>query len=675
LAELILIRWQSCVLPLFAFYKNFSLLFCFAGLGIGYILAKDDDIPLFLTIPLLTLQMLVLMFIRHGIGHWDEQSISTIMTSPFVEQLNFGLPSAGTIPAICTLYFLFLTVFLLSALAFIPIGQLCGRLMRRRGNLPAYGLNVLGSLFGVGIIFMLSFFLTPPVIWFITCFSIILLFQSFSKKNLLLGIICSFAALTALVGFHRVGVEETYSPYQMIVKGQTPKERLLIQAAGHYYQRAYDLSFKNANRDTDPVLRRAAIYYEFPYSVLGHHASRVAIIGAGLGNDVAGAIRMGAAAIDAVEIDPVIYYIGRLCHPESPYYCPWVRGIINDGRTFLKNTHEKYDVIVFALLDSHTLLSHASSVRLDSFIYTVESIRQARLCLNDDGVLSLSFSILSPEIARKIYLMMTEAFDGIPPIAIDVGHEGAIVYVQRKNGGLALNDKKLAEIGIQDVSAYCANPAIKTDVPTDDWPFFYMPRRVYPISYVGALTLILLATIVLVWRFAPAIRGAGNLFFFFTGAGFMLVETKGITELSLTFGNTWQVTGIVIAGILVMAYAANLVVSRFKIHAVVAPLVLLICSLVGGYLVARAGGFPATAGGKCLSLFVLTLPMFFSGILFSSVLSRHADITSVMSFNLMGAMAGGILEYNSMYFGFSFLYLLAIACYILAIFAMRLKKI
>src|SRR5260370_9823956 len=60
---------------------------------------------------------------------------------------------------------------------------------------------------------------------------------------------------------------------------------------------------------------------------------------------------------------------------------------------------------------------------------------------------------------------------------------------------------------------------------------------------------------------------------------------------------------------------------------------------------------------------MLTCPLFFSGIVFSTLLSAESRISSVMSMNLMGAMCGGILEYNSMYFGFHFLYLLAIGLY------------
>ena len=86
--------------------------------------------------------------------------------------------------------------------------------------------------------------------------------------------------------------------------------------------------------------------------------------------------------------------------------------------------------------------------------------------------------------------------------------------------------------------------------------------------------------------------------FFFLGAGFMLVETKAITELGLTFGNTWHVIGISIAGILAMAFLATIAVSRWRLRGVVLPFVLLLASLGLGWYVSRAGGFAPTADGQ-----------------------------------------------------------------------------
>jgi hypothetical protein len=158
----------------------------------------------------------------------------------------------------------------------------------------------------------------------------------------------------------------------------------------------------------------------------------------------------------------------------------------------------------------------------------------------------------------------------------------------------------------------------------------------------------------------------GELPFAFLGAGFMLVETKAITELGLTFGNTWQVIGIVIAGVLIMAFLANAAVHRFDLRRPHAAYALLLVSLAVGWFVSRAGGFPPTPAGRIASAALLTSPLFFSGIVFSTLLGIRGSVAAVMAANLLGAMAGGLLEYNSMYFGFRFLYLLAMALYAVA---------
>ena len=50
--------------------------------------------------------------------------------------------------------------------------------------------------------------------------------------------------------------------------------------------------------------------------------------------------------------------------------------------------------------------------------------------------------------------------------------------------------------------------------------------------------------------------------FFFFGSGFMLVETKAITELGLHLGGTWFVIATTILMVLLMAFLANLMVQR-----------------------------------------------------------------------------------------------------------------
>jgi hypothetical protein len=659
--ELTVIRWQGTIFEFFAFYKNYGLLACFAGLGLGYALSRSrDGIPLSLTLPLIAWQFGLLIVLRFGLPN-RPYSLEAI---PFREQLNMGW--TATLDQLGVIYLLITVVFLLTALAFVPVGQLCGRLMERKNQLSAYGLNLLGSVLGVSLMFLVSFLWTPPAIWFGLCFVTLLFFLVRTPRTLLLGM--GFATLAMLTLAWPVNPlwNKVYSPYQLLEVGYGREGLMMIRAAGHYYQRVRNLSSPAVEAETAPELRAIRDYYDLPYRI--HPGpNEVAIVGAGSGNDVAAALRSGARHVDAIEIDPAILAAGKANHPERPYDDIRVQPIVNDARSFFRNTKSNFDTIVYGLLDSHTLLSHASSVRLDSFVYTVEGLREARSRLKETGVLSLSFSVLNDDLGTKIYQMMREAFDGKEPLCISSHAEGAVTFVQSKNGDLSIPPAVLSEGHFAERTAFYRNSGSKVDLSTDDWPFLYMPRRVYPVSYLVVLGLIILLSFVLYASLSCERPEMSHLPFFFLGAGFMLVETKAITEMGLAFGNTWQVIAIAITSVLVMAFLANGIVQRLRVSAPFFPYVLLLATLAVGWWVAKSGGLPSTAAGRAGTVVVLTCPLFFSGMVFSALLSAQSRISSVMSMNLMGAMCGGILEYNSMYFGFRFLYLMAIGLYAAAL--------
>ena len=652
--ELALIRWQSSALQFLAFYKNFSLLACFAGLGLGYALATRDRIPLLTVIPLLAWQFCFMMLI----GVRPE----LLWAMPFHEQLAMGVPTASW-PRAVLLFVLLTMVFVITALTFLPVGQLCGRLMERRRNLRAYGLNLLGSLLGVVLMLVVSSLWTPPLVWFSLCFLGVLLFHLRRPATLITGVVFTLICTTVLAWWPIGRLwNRIYSPYQLLEIGADPDTGLTrIRAAGYYYQRINDFSSPSIPLS----LTRARNYYDFPYRaqpVLGD----VAVVGAGTGNDAAAALRAGAGKVDAIEIDPAILLVGRRNHPEKPYDNPRTRAIINDARSFLRGTDRKYDLIVYGLLDSHTLLSHGSSVRLDSFVYTVEGLREARNRLKPDGMVSLSFSVMSDELGRKIYLMLQQVFDGRPPACVAAGYDNAVIFLASNRKSWALPPKLLQDTGFTERTARYANPSLHASVSTDDWPFFYMPRRVYPVSYLIMIFQILALSLLVFGNFLAESPRFSHLSFFFLGVGFMLIETKGITEMGLTFGNTWQVIGVVIAGILTMAFLGNCLVQWLSIRRSLVPYLLLWAALGIGWLAASSGGFASTPLGRLETVVLLTLPLLFSGIVFSTLLSNTKQISGIIAMNLLGAICGGLLEYNSMYFGFRALYVMATVCYLFA---------
>lgn len=669
--ELSMIRWQASAFEFFAFYKNFGLLACLAGLGTGYALAGLPGLPLICTVPLLGFQFLVLLLMRHGL---DNCLIRSLIATPITEQASMGLDPEVTVPEFIAVYSMLAFTFILTVLAFIPIGQLCGRLMSKERPLSAYGFNLIGSLLGIISITALSYWSTPPAVWFAIAFVVITAFCAANRKSLLMAASSSIIALAILSWPFNIGSEVVFSPYQVLERGPGKHGWSEIRAAGQYYQRMLDLS--PAARTAYKDIAHQAVYYDLPYLVNPHPKS-VAVLGAGSGNDVAAALRSGALKVDAIEIDPAILAFGRWYHPEKPYSDARVTPIVADARTYLRNTDRNYDMIVFGLLDSHSLVSHASSLRLDSYVYTVESFKEARARLSPGGILSLSFSTNTPAMARKIYLMLEQAFEK-PPICLLrlKSYDGSSTFLQNKEGDLSLSSEVLQKAGLVDATTVVAQAKgmpveeakkmMAVDPSTDDWPFFYMPRRIWPVSYIPMILLIIGATYGISKGLGRQGVSLNGMDFFLLGTGFMLLEAKAITELGLVFGNTWYVIAIVIASIIFMAYCANLLVERAPFIKAGTAYVLLILSLAGGLYVTFLGGFSSDVAGKISAILLLTCPLAFSGIVFSSLVARCKNLPRAMSMNLLGAMLGGVLEYSSMYLGYRALYVVAIVIYLLA---------
>jgi hypothetical protein len=254
--ELAVIRWLATVYPFFSFYKNFTLLACFAGLGLGYAMAREDEIGLPIVLPFIAWQLLVVLFARYGM---DARYTDMVMwLIPFTEQFHMGImPSLWTLLFIPVHLFLGI-VFFMTSIAFVPIGQLCGRLMRRLPTLRAYGINLLGSLLGVVIIFLTSYLWLPPVAWFALAFCAIIVFVVFDSRLTVIGAVAAALGVVVLSYPCIPEIHRIFSPYQSVERTSHAYGWMSIDTAGFFHQNVLDLSFENANRNSRPDLVRLA---------------------------------------------------------------------------------------------------------------------------------------------------------------------------------------------------------------------------------------------------------------------------------------------------------------------------------------------------------------------------------------------------------------------------------
>ena len=662
--ELAIIRIHSSYFQLFAYFKNLSLLSCFLGLGIGFSLSNKKLKSLAWVFPFFTVQIIFLFLLKNT-------PLTAFFQNPISEQWAMGQSVAKGVYHLSIIYGFLILIFIFNAMCFVPIGHLVTKLMSHTDSLRAYGYNLIGSIVGVILFTLLSFFWTPPIIWLSIGFILYLFFAYFSNLPKALSTFSFLITVILISATNKSDLknQEFYSPYQNISVEHNSSlgSPLTIKSSHIWFQTPLDLSTEFLQKKNKEWFN----FYNFPFQISNKKPKKIMIVGSGSGNDVAAALRNKIKEIDAVEIDPVIGKLGVQFHPEKPYSAKNVNFIINDARNAIKYANKKYDLILYSVLDSHSNLSGKGGIRLDSFVYTEESFKEAREKLSTNGYLVLSFAISTQELGIKIFKMLEKAFNGKKPIVlassqeIDTFVDQKYIFVISEN----LNQfDKIKETKFNETNIFENNQISKNiDVSTDDWPFFYMVKKVYPVSYLVVILLVFISSYFFV-------KKVNNLNFrnfsptcFFLGAGFMLVETKGITEAAKIFGGTWIVISIIILLILTMAFFANLLIYKKVKIGEKLIFILLFLSIAISYYVSNLNIENYSLNlAKILNPIFLTLPLFFSGLAFSNELKKLNSPSIALSSNILGALFGGLLEYNSMYFGFKFLYLLAIIVYLLS---------
>ena len=426
--------------------------------------------------------------------------------------------------------------------------------------------------------------------------------------------------------------------------------------------------------DEDSYVRA---YYEFPFN-FKKKPERVAIVGAGSGNDVAAALRMGASHVDAIEIDPAIAFLGQnSIIPSIPMTIRASTLNINDARNFFRTAQQQYDLIIYGVLDSHTALSHASNLRVDSYVYTREGITEAFKLLKPDGVMSIAFALPNESLGFKLSHILKDIPGAGKPLAVRVGYDSktTTAFITQKGRDVAMPDANaFAAHRLRAMSrSYFAQPYPDASIPTDDWPFFYMIARTYPVSYMIALGMVLVlsyhvraqdhrldragrAQLPAVLLPGLRLHAGGDQGHHRTRPASRrhLVRHRRHHRHGAADGVPRQPHGAA------QARAAN----RARLSRLARQPADRLFHARNHDLVAFCFAAREPRWSACV---LLTVPLFFSGFVFSTLIGKEGvNISTALAYNLMGALFGGLMEYNSMYFGFAFLYLLAMGFYGLA---------
>ncbi len=246
------------------------------------------------------------------------------------------------------------------------------------------------------------------------------------------------------------------------------------------------------------------------------------MIGTGGGRDLLSALVFGASSVDGVEINPIIVndvmrdrfkeYSGGV------YENPAVHVHVEDGRSFVRRSPERYDIIQASLVDTWAATAAGAFTLTENSLYTVEAFGDYLDHLNDRGVLSISrwvfdglrlISLAQEQCARRgwnaadrlaviqhdsvaTFLLKKTPFtaeerDHLAAVSRDLGF--TILYLPgMPPPSLGDNRDDYARLILApDRNAFYAAYPFDVRPTTDDRPFFFHTTKLRNQTFIAAL--------------------------------------------------------------------------------------------------------------------------------------------------------------------------------------------
>lgn len=336
---------------------------------------------------------------------------------------------------------------------------------------------------------------------------------------------------------------------------------------------------------------------------------KVLIIGSGGGRDVIAAVASGSTDVTTVEINPIIYqtvksYGNRV---GDLYDHKYVHSNVDEGRSFVSRSHEKFDIIYIPFVDTWASVSSGGLGVSENFLYTKEGFQEYYNHLNEDGkVVAVRWLIDSPRFVTT-FIQLLEA-NGVPlgeaykhiiivsseSITTDPSVTMAIVskspfseseisflydsFIKKGYKPILVPGKVMAEPypalfeGRISPDEFYSLYATKVHPVTDDSPFFLSFEKPIP----SILETLLFTSIVIACSFLviPFIwlrkseKKSGlvisNVVIYFAalGAGFILIELSLLQKLILLLGNPTMTFAILLFTMLLASGIGSLVSSK-----------------------------------------------------------------------------------------------------------------
>src|SRR5579863_5385134 len=349
-----------------------------------------------------------------------------------------------------------------------------------------------------------------------------------------------------------------------------------------------------------------------------------AIIGPGGGVDVLRAVANGSPNVTGIEINPIIadtIMRGRYAdYSRHLYEQPEVHIHVTDGRSYLRSTPQRFDVVQMTLVDTWASTAAGAFALSENSLYTVEAFREYFEHLKPDGMVAVTrWEFREPREALRVVSVAMQALheqgianparnfivvsqgdldeDGIPVVvlakksAFNAEEEEQVQAHLRSNPALvalylpsdAKDNPFSALIARNDPYAFAQEYPYNVAPVNDNAPFFFFTLKLNQILHredlsqgidwkvnlgvvVLATVLVISCVAVLAFLVIPLAVGGGRkqerpirlLYFVAVGLGYILVEIAFIQRFVLFLGHPTYALTVVVFLLLLSSGAGSL---------------------------------------------------------------------------------------------------------------------
>ncbi len=371
-----------------------------------------------------------------------------------------------------------------------------------------------------------------------------------------------------------------------------------------------------------------------------------AIIGPGGGVDVLRAVANGSPSVTGIEINPIIadsIMRGRYAdYSQHLYERPEVHIHVTDGRSYLRSTQQRFDVVQMTLVDTWASTAAGAFALSENNLYTVEAFREYFEHLKPDGIIAITrWEFRQPREALRVVSVAMQALHGLgvanPANNFIIASQGPLnedgipVVVLAKKSSFTPEEESAVQahfdrynelaplylpsrparnpfadlIAANDPYRFAQSYAYNVAPVSDNAPFFFFTLKASQVLgerglhhgidwkvNLGVLVLILvlvisLAAVVAFLILPLALHGGRQsslplLYFVAVGLGFILVEMAFIQRFVLFLGHPTYALTVVIFLLMVSSGAGSLFSRRWLFRTQMAwmPITLVVAALL-----------------------------------------------------------------------------------------------